>query len=70
MTTAEYVLRRALFDTGRILTATRSALSLGPAEEIAENSPSDDPTAPFVSRLRQIESVRQLSGASQAIECT
>lgn len=57
--TAEYVLRRALLDTGRVLSASRAALQLGAAT--AGTTPGE--RKPFVQQLERISTVRQLSTA-------
>ena len=57
--TAEYVLRRALFDTGRVLAATRSAMALGAAPSEAARKVQRE-VSPFAARLSTIGQVRRL----------
>ena len=58
--TAEYLLRRAIFDSGRILSAASSAVAVLGA---APSSPNAGAAAPFERMLSSISSTRALSGA-------
>lgn len=63
--TAEYVLRRALFDTGRVLAAGRTALALGAAPTDKERAMQAE-VSPFAARLSKISTVRQLGAGGGA----
>eukprot|EP00962_Isochrysis_galbana_P010865 scaffold3031_cov126-Isochrysis_galbana.AAC.7 len=63
--TAEYVLRRALFDTGRVLAAGRTALALGAAPTDKERTMQAE-VSPFAARLSKISTVQQLGAGGGA----
>jgi len=60
---AEYLLRRAIFDSGRVLAAGRVALALGAAPTDADRKAQAE-VSPFAARLSKINNVRQLGRAS------
>jgi len=61
--TAEYVLRRALLDTGRVLSASRAAMQIGAAAAAAGTGTTAGERTPFVQQLERISTARQLSTA-------
>ena len=65
VTTAEYLLRRAIFDSGRVLSAASAAIAvLGPASASAAPETTGGTSAPFERMLGRLSSSRALSGAS------